>query len=106
MQFGVPMVWREPVNHYDDCYFCFKNVKGFNRDKKSKWEFSDLESAGRPVPYCEDIPIPVFTSFPNIPLSDEDMQNSEYVFIYLQPAPAQPTQKSVRPSTCRRGNVK
>jgi len=22
MRFGVPMVWREPKNHQDDCYFC------------------------------------------------------------------------------------
>lgn len=22
MAFGVPMVWREPTNHIDDCYFC------------------------------------------------------------------------------------
>ena len=21
MRFGVPMVWREPENHHDDCYF-------------------------------------------------------------------------------------
>jgi hypothetical protein len=22
MAFAVPMVWREPTNHSDDCYFC------------------------------------------------------------------------------------
>ena len=22
MQFGVPMVWREPLDHISDCYFC------------------------------------------------------------------------------------
>ena len=31
LKFGVPMVWREPKNHVDDCYFCLVNVKGFNK---------------------------------------------------------------------------
>lgn len=26
MPFGVPMVWREPTNHSDDCYFCTVKV--------------------------------------------------------------------------------
>lgn len=44
LNFGVPMVWREPKNHHNDCYFCMVNVKGFNRYKKHKWEYPDLES--------------------------------------------------------------
>ena len=31
LKFDVPMVWREPKNHVDDCYFCLVNVKGFNK---------------------------------------------------------------------------
>ena len=27
LQFGVIMVWREPKNHHDDCYFCMVNIK-------------------------------------------------------------------------------
>ena len=40
MKFGIPMVWREPKNHSDDCYFCTVNMKGFNRFKKSNWFYS------------------------------------------------------------------
>jgi hypothetical protein len=29
MPFGIPMVWREPKNYIDDCYFCMVNISGF-----------------------------------------------------------------------------
>lgn len=34
MPFGIPMVWREPKNHIDNCYFCMVNVSGYNKKKK------------------------------------------------------------------------
>ena len=37
LKFGVPMVWREPTNHIDDCYFCMVNVSGINRNNRHKW---------------------------------------------------------------------
>lgn len=70
------MMWREPQNHHSDCYFCAVNVKGFNLCKKQTWEYPDLESAVRPVPHSKEIPIPVFTSLLDIPLSDtEEIQD-------------------------------
>ena len=29
--FGVPIVWREPKDHYSDYYFCIVNTKGLGR---------------------------------------------------------------------------
>jgi hypothetical protein len=46
LKLSVPMVWREPKNHYDDCYFCLINLHGAHRKKKT---YPDLESAKRPV---------------------------------------------------------
>ena len=28
------MVWHEPVNHFDDCYFCIANLVGFNKKNR------------------------------------------------------------------------
>ena len=45
MRFGVPMAWREPKNHYDDCYFCMVDTSGWNQQKKKDWYYPDIESA-------------------------------------------------------------
>ena len=33
-KFGIPMIWREPPNHVDDCYFCMTNLVGYNKKKR------------------------------------------------------------------------
>jgi hypothetical protein len=57
--FGVPMTWREPRNHSDDCYFCSCNVKGYNKKKGKDIFYPNLPSAIRPVPHGPGIPVPV-----------------------------------------------
>ena len=42
------------------------NIKDFNRYKTRKWEYPDLKSARRPVLHFESIPVPVFTSLPQL----------------------------------------
>ena len=58
--FGIPMVWREPKNHTEDCYFCMTNLFGFNTKNKGNITYPDVRSAIRPVPHSEEIPVPVF----------------------------------------------
>lgn len=70
MKFGVPMVWREQKNHHDDCYFCMVNMSGWNRYKKNLWHYPNLESARRPVPHSSSVPVPVFTSLPELDLCE------------------------------------
>ena len=33
------MVWREPINHFDDYYSCLNNMEGFNKNKKKTWKY-------------------------------------------------------------------
>lgn len=53
MPFGIPMVWREPKNHIDDCYFCMVNISGYN-----KQIYPNLLSAVRPIPHSPELPVP------------------------------------------------
>ena len=56
--FAVPMVWREPRNHADECYFCLTNITGFNASSRKKFKYANLRSAMRPVPHSDDLPVP------------------------------------------------
>ena len=52
------MVWREPRNHADDCYFCLTNINGFNASSKKNIKCPNLRSASRPVLHSDDLPVP------------------------------------------------
>ena len=67
MKFGIPMIWREPKNHTDDCYFCAINLTGINKKKRKSLIYSNLPSALQPVAHCDEIPIPVSKELPDVP---------------------------------------
>ena len=76
--FAVPVVWREPRNHADDCYFCLTNITGFSASSRQKIKYPNLRSAMRPVPHSDDLPVP--TPPVNKDLlssSDEEMPSKE-----------------------------
>lgn len=58
MPFAIPMIWREPKDHINDCYFCITKIKGFSAKSKHKIKYPDLHSAMRPVSHNEELPIP------------------------------------------------
>ena len=64
LRFGIRMVWRKPKNHFDDCYFCAVSTKGINRKNKKSLVYPNLEWAIRPIPHCNEIPVPVFEGLP------------------------------------------
>ena len=73
LKFGVLMVWREPKNHVNDCYFCLVNVKGFNKKNKQHLQYPNIHSTMRPIPHSDKVPVPIFTKLPDI---DEDQLRS------------------------------
>ena len=75
-RFGVPMIWPEPKNHFDDCYFSMVDLKGFNPHKKKSWRYPNLESAWRPVPHCETVPVPQSIHLPDISTNWNDVHKS------------------------------
>jgi hypothetical protein len=52
------MIWREPKNHSDDCYFCCCDVKGYNSKNKKVILYPNLPSALRPVVHGPEVPVP------------------------------------------------
>ena len=58
MPFEVPMVWREPRSHLDDCCLCTNNINGFCVQSKHKVENSNIPSALIRVPHHDSMPVP------------------------------------------------
>lgn len=78
MPFGVPMIWREPTNHLNDCYFCMTEIRGYNKKNKDNIKYPDIASAMRPVQHSALVPIPV----PGLPLSVSSTNSSNSDFEY------------------------
>ena len=59
MPFSVPMIWRGPKDHCQDCYFCLTKTKGFSFKQRNKITYPNLDSARTPVPHDDTMPPPV-----------------------------------------------
>lgn len=59
MPFAIPILWREPSNHYNDCYFCMTDIRGYSKKIKHKIEYPTVNSVSKPIPHSEDMPPPL-----------------------------------------------
>ena len=63
MRFALPMIWREPTDHFTDYYFCivppFRHGITKKEKKKRTVNYPNISSVIRPVPHTEDLPVPV-----------------------------------------------
>lgn len=48
VNFGKPMVWREPTNHATDCQSCLTRTFGLNSKNKDRLEYADVPLACAP----------------------------------------------------------
>mgnify|MGYP003407857992 CR=1 FL=1 len=61
MPFGVPMIWRETMDHVTDCYFCMTNVRGFNFKTRKSIAYPNVNSELKPLqhdPISCPVPVP------------------------------------------------
>lgn len=70
------MIWREPKNHSDDCYFCSCCVQGFNLKNKKEISYPNLPSAIRPTPHGPELPVPTPPATLDNILDKPDQQSS------------------------------
>jgi hypothetical protein len=61
MGFAIPMIWREPSNHVNDCYFCMTTpvTHGISKKKRLALTYPNIPSAMRPVPHGVGLPVPI-----------------------------------------------
>lgn len=71
------MVWREPKNHGDDCYFCSCEVQEYNSRTKTKISYPHLKSAIRPVHHGSDGVISTSPNTLDIISSNSESANSQ-----------------------------
>ena len=60
------MVWQEPKDHYNDCYFFAVKSQAINRKNKNRLSYPILDSAGKPIIHSEELSVPVFSGLPKI----------------------------------------
>ena len=56
---AILMIWREPKDHLNDCYFCCVDTNGFSSKNRHLLVYPSVDSAIRPVPHDATLPIPV-----------------------------------------------
>ena len=71
------MIWREPKNHTDDCYFCAVNLTRINKNTRKSLIHPNLLSALWPVARCDEISIPAFEEVPDVPNENLDVSFEE-----------------------------
>ena len=73
MPLAFPMVWRELRDQVSGCFFCFSNISRITSKSRHTVNHPALPSAMRPVPQCEELPVPKPPTFSNDDSdSDED----------------------------------
>ena len=73
------MIWKEPINHCNDCYFCSVDVSGYNTKNKIAIIYPNLLSAMRPVGNGPDLSVPILSNFDDeiLPMSSDASSDAD-----------------------------
>ena len=69
LKFQIPMIWREPAKHFNDCYFSMTNLVGYNKKNRKNILYPSIPSSTRPIPCSDEYPVHVFKELLDIPIS-------------------------------------
>ena len=64
--FAIPMVWREPKDDCNHCYFCAVKTKSINWRNRNSLTYPNLDFGIGPVSHSEELPVPVFEGLPQL----------------------------------------
>lgn len=66
MPFAVPVRWREPKCHFNDCYFCAVDFNGQTASQSQSWMHKQWpRSVSKPLLHSDDYPVPVSSNVPD-----------------------------------------
>ena len=85
--FAIPMVWRDPMAHDSECYFCLISITCVSAKSKHTVQYPNLPSAMRPVPHNAELPVPKPPTnmiLSDIQSSDEDVGQINNKWIVIQ----------------------
>ena len=57
---AIPMIWWEPQNHFNHCYFCSVSIAELNQKKSKSVTYPSIPTAIRLVLHSDELPALVF----------------------------------------------
>lgn len=73
LRFGRPMLWRDPVDHQNNCYICITKVYGHSRKTGHSIAYANVDSVSKPIDHSESLPIPPLNNIPGDINLDDSM---------------------------------
>lgn len=44
LSFGKPMIWRDPIDHQNNCYICLTHVFGYSKKNRNEIQYATVNS--------------------------------------------------------------
>ena len=77
MPFAIPTIWREPKDHFTDCYFCTTKISGITAKIRHAVKYPKTPSVIRSVAHSTELPI--HTAPLSWSLDEDDDEEAEAV---------------------------